>query len=222
MDVSELEKGLQDIQPTEAEAPYLTMENLMGDYGSWFNNNEGLGELLLGQLRAHNVDTKAATEAMLRQLIQGLVDDLNNLQQQLMGFTQMVNQQVQEAQNVTQSIESALTQDGASIPPVEAPMGDGMLPPEGMEMAPPSMPNEMPPEGPAPEGPAPEGPAPEGPAPEGPAPEGPAPEGPAPEGGEMPPDMGVPSDANVKNIKKPVATGLKLSKNIIDACLGGL
>ena len=197
MDVSELEKGLQDIQPTEAEAPYLTMENLMGDYGSWFNNNEGLGELLLGQLRAHNVDTKAATEAMLRQLIQGLVDDLNNLQQQLMGFTQMVNQQVQEAQNVTQSIESALTQDGASIPPVEAPMGDGMLPPEGMEMAPPSMPNEMPPEGPAPEGPA-------------------------PEGGEMPPDMGVPSDANVKNIKKPVATGLKLSKNIIDACLGGL
>ena len=192
MDVSELEKGLQDIQPTEAEAPYLTMENLMGDYGSWFNNNEGLGELLLGQLRAHNVDTKAATEAMLRQLIQGLVDDLNNLQQQLMGFTQMVNQQVQEAQNVTQSIESALAQDGASIPPVEAPMGDGMLPPEGMEMAPPNMPNEMPPEEPA------------------------------PEGGEMPPDMGVPSDVNVKNIKKPVATGLKLSKNIIDACLGGL
>ena len=204
MDVSELEKGLQDIQPTEAEAPYLTMENLMGDYGSWFNNNEGLGELLLGQLRAHNVDTKAATEAMLRQLIQGLVDDLNNLQQQLMGFTQMVNQQVQEAQNVTQSIESALAQDGASIPPVEAPMGDGMLPPEGMEMAPPNMPNEMPPEEPAPEG--------------GEMP----PEEPAPEGGEMPPDMGVPSDVNVKNIKKPVATGLKLSKNIIDACLGGL
>ena len=86
MKLPELQQGLQDIQQKEAEdnaQPWLNMDNLMQSYGSWFDNDNGLGEMLLNQLRAHGVDTQAATESMLRELLSGLVDDLNMLQMKL-------------------------------------------------------------------------------------------------------------------------------------------
>ena len=116
MELPELQQGLQNIQqantPTEvtppAEAPWLNMDNLMQGYGNWFGNDQGLGELLLGQLRARGVDTQAATEAILRELLQGLVDDLNMLQQQLTGFTSTVAQQMQQTQAVADSVQAAI------------------------------------------------------------------------------------------------------------------
>ena len=116
MKLPELQQGLQNIQqaavPPEtmptAEAPWLNMDNLMQGYGNWFGNDQGLGELLLGQLRARGVDTQAATEAMLRELLQGLVDDLNTLQKQLTGFTSAVTQQMQQTQAVADSVQTAI------------------------------------------------------------------------------------------------------------------
>ena len=116
MELPELQQGLQNIQqaavPPEAmptaEAPWLNMDNLMQGYGNWFGNDQGLGELLLGQLRARGVDTQAATEAMLRELLQGLVDDLNMLQKQLTGFTSAIAQQMQQTQAVADSVQTAI------------------------------------------------------------------------------------------------------------------
>jgi hypothetical protein len=125
MDLSELKQGLQGIQQDEPEAPWLSKENLMASYGNWFDNDAGLGELLLGQLRSKGVDTQAATEAMLRELLQGLVDDMNVLQQRLSGFTQSLNEQMQQTQAVADSVQSAISMSGASATAQE------ILPPAG-------------------------------------------------------------------------------------------
>lgn len=117
MELEELKQGLKDIQgdsQPETPQPWLGMDNLMGSYGSWFGNDKGLGELLLGQLRSRGVDTQAATEAMLREILTGLVDDLNLLQQRLTGFTQAVAQQVQEVNAVKDSVDSAIAQAGGT------------------------------------------------------------------------------------------------------------
>ena len=156
MELPELQQGLQNIQqantPTEvtppAEAPWLNMDNLMQGYGNWFGNDQGLGELLLGQLRARGVDTQAATEAMLRELLQGLVDDLNMLQQQLTGFTSAVAQQMQQTQAVADSVQAAINMQQPN------PISTEIIPPTGAQM--PIM-NDMPPEQPVMEQPPAEG-----------------------------------------------------------------
>ena len=144
MELPELQQGLQNIQqantPTEvmppAEAPWLNMDNLMQGYGNWFGNDQGLGELLLGQLRARGVDTQAATEAMLRELLQGLVDDLNTLQQQLTGFTSAVAQQMQQTQAVADSVQAAINMQQPN------PISTEIIPPTGAQMP---IVNDMPP-----------------------------------------------------------------------------
>lgn len=156
MELPELQQGLQNIQqantPTEvtppAEAPWLNMDNLMQGYGNWFGNDQGLGELLLGQLRARGVDTQAATEAMLRELLQGLVDDLNMLQQQLTGFTSAVTQQMQQTQAVADSVQAAINMQQPN------PISTEITPPTDAQM--PIM-NDMPPEQPVMEQPPAEG-----------------------------------------------------------------
>lgn len=221
MELPELQQGLQAIQqgPQKMPAgqgspePWLSMDNLMQGYGNWFGNDQSLGELLLGQLRAHNVDTQSATEAMLRHLLQGLVNDLNTLQERLVGFTQATAQQVQSTQNAADAIQTALVQNGST------PMAQDIQPPAAAGMPP----ADVPPEG----------------APAG-APEG-APEGAQPPADTVPPEPpanGTVSDKNVKNVKKRYVlsdASLKrlctkaakrmncsgLSSNVISACQGG-
>ena len=151
MELAELQQGLQNISPKEetpemppAEAaPWLSMDNLMGSYGSWFGNDQGLGELLLGQLRARGVDTQSAVEAMLRQLLQDIVDDLGTLQQKLTGFISSIHKQMQDTQAVADSVQAALDMKDAKpsateVPPPPMPAPDtGMaMPPEGAPMPP--------------------------------------------------------------------------------------
>ena len=166
MELEELKQGLnglQDAGPSpDSEQPWLNMDNLMGSYGGWFGQDKGLGELLLGQLRARGVDTQAATEAMLRELLTTLVDDLNMLQQRLTGFTQAVAQQMHEVNAVKDSVDTALAQSGGTPAsqdvggelgagiggaetPLEAPSAGGEEPPAAPEGG------ETPPEEPAPE-----------------------------------------------------------------------
>ena len=233
MELPELQQGLQNIQQANtstevtppAEAPWLNMDNLMQGYGNWFGNDQGLGELLLGQLRARGVDTQAATEAMLRELLQGLVDDLNTLQQQLTGFTSAVAQQMQQAQAVADSVQAAINMQQPN------PISTEIIPPTDAQM---SIMNDMPPEQPVPEQPVMEQPVIEQPPAEQPAPEQPAPEQPAPEQPvmEQPPAEGTPSDKRIKYVLSDA--GLKqikqrfksknntgINSNILAACQGG-
>ena len=232
MELPELQQGLQNIQqantPTEvtppAEAPWLNMDNLMQGYGNWFGNDQGLGELLLGQLRARGVDTQAATEAMLRELLQGLVDDLNMLQQQLTGFTSAVAQQMQQTQAVADSVQAAINMQQPN------PISTEIIPPTGAQM--PIM-NDMPPEQSAPEQPVMEQP-PEQSAPEQPVMKQPPVEGTPSEQPvmEQPPAEGTPSDKHIKYVLSDA--GLKqikqrfksknntgINSNILAACQGG-
>ena len=238
MELPELQQGLQDIQQAQmppeasippAEAPWLNMDNLMQGYGGWFGNDQGLGEMLLGQLRAHGVDTQAATEAMLRELLQGLVEDLNMLQQKLSGFTSAIAQQMQQTQAVADSVQAALDSQGAN------PMAQQMLPPEGAAMpqmndVPADMgfnmgepPTDVPPEG----GTAPTDmpqPSAEDGAPEQPPVEQPPVEQPPVEG--TPSDRRIKyvlSDAGLKHIRAKAASknALGINSNILAACQGG-
>lgn len=153
MELPELQQGLQDIGsapvPPEAGAippdagvtpvypPHLEKDNFMQSYGDLFSNDAELGEVILQQLRLHNVDTKAATEAMVYELLHGMVDDLNLLQKKLSNFIASINAQAQKAQAVADSVQMALDSTGASATAQE------ILPPEGAMM--PVM-NDMPPD----------------------------------------------------------------------------
>ena len=209
MELPELQQGLQNIQqantPTEvtppAEAPWLNMDNLMQGYGNWFGNDQGLGELLLGQLRARGVDTQAATEAMLRELLQGLVDDLNMLQQQLTGFTSAVAQQMQQTQAVADSVQAAINMQQPN------PISTEIIPPSGAQM--PIM-NDTPPA--------------EGTPSEQPPAEGTPSEQPPAEG--TPSDKRIKyvlSDAGLKQIKQRFKSknNTGINSNILAACQGG-
>lgn len=215
MELDELKQGLQGLQgdsPSDTSAqPWLSMDNLMGSYGGWIDNDRGLGELLLGQLRSRGVDTQSATEAMLREILTTLVDDLNMLQQKLTGFTQAVAQQMQEVSAVKDSVDTALAQAGGTPASQDVggqlgpDMGGGMEPPpEGEPPAGEEMPaegGEMPPEGGAEMPPAGEEP---------PAGEPPAEEPPAE---EIPPE-GTPSDERIKKVKGCVLSDAGMKKII--------
>lgn len=228
MELPQLEQGLQQ---TQEEAPWLGIDNLMSNYGTWFDNDQGLGEVLLQQLRARGVDTQAATEAMLRELLSGLVDDLNMLQMKLTGFTSAIAQQMQQTQAVADSVQTALDVKGAS------PAAMNIQAPSGMEMPqmndlPPDMGQAMSPE-PAPAAePAPaDSEEPPAPAEEPPAP-APAEEPPAPE-----PQQNTMSDRRMKKfvlsdaMKKDIADGVRrlnnkrnftnLNQHVISACNRG-
>ena len=231
MELPELQQGLQNIQqaavPPEAmptaEAPWLNMDNLMQGYGNWFGNDQGLGELLLGQLRARGVDTQAATEAMLRELLQGLVDDLNMLQKQLTGFTSAIAQQMQQTQAVADSVQTAIDIQQPNTTATEITPQTSASMPVMNDMSPeqPVM-NDMSPEQPVMEQP------PEQPVMEQP-PEQPVMEQPP---AEVTPAEGTPSDKHIKYVLSDA--GLKqikqrfkskkntsINRNILAACQGG-
>jgi len=250
MELPELQQGLQEIQQTQAPEgmpaapempaatpPWLSMDNLMQGYGSWFGNDSGLGELLLGQLRAHGVDTQAATEAMLRELLSGLVDDLNMLQMKLSGFTSAISQQLQQTQAVADSVQSALDASGASptaqqiMPPESGmPMMNDLPPDMGQDMGappPPPPPGDAgaPPPPPGDAGAPPPPPSDAGAPPPPPSDAGAPPPPPPPEGGTM-------SDARMKNIQSLMTPARRqkfrqahsrsnINPNILGPCLGG-
>jgi len=249
MDLPELQEGLQNIEqdaapsdeislppeagggetPPEAEAPWeLNADSMRDAFGGWYGNDEGLGEMFLTQLRAHGVDTKAATEAMLRELLSGLVNDMNLLQSKLSGFMAELSKQTQQAQAVVDSAQAAIDSsnpDAAALD-VQMPSGampqfndlaidsgmDGGMPPDAGagagEMPPEAGGGEMPPDAGAGAGEMP----PEAGGGEMP-PEAGAGAGEMPPeagGGEMPPEAGAgagemppentPSDARIKNV----------------------
>ena len=126
--------------------PYdLTLENLNNDFGQWWSNNDALGEVLLSQLRGQGVDTKAATEAALREVLNGLVEDTNRLQGLLANFANQSAQITENIGRVANAMEMSAAMTGQ-------PMDYGMQQP--MEQMPPELMAQqggMSPEAPQPE-----------------------------------------------------------------------
>ena len=209
MELPELQQGLQNIQQAQlppdaapaAEAPWLNMDNLMQGYGNWFDNDKGLGEMLLSQLRSHGVDTQAATEAMLRELLQGLVDDLNMLQQKLTGFTTAIAQQMQQTQAVADSVQSAIDsqQPNPTALQMQPPMGAVM---PQMNDVPPDIGADFGAQSPAEQPPAEQSPAEQPPAEQPPAEQPPAEQSPAEMTVSDIRTKYVLSDAGLKQIKR--------------------
>jgi len=260
MDLPELQEGLQNIEqdtapsdeinlppdagggemPPEAEAPWeLNTDSMRDAFGGWYGNDDALGEMFLSQLRAHGVNTKAATEAMLRELLSGLVNDMNLLQSKLSGFMAELSKQTQQAQAVVDSAQAAIDSSNPDAAALDVQMPSGEMPQfndlainSGMdgasEMPPEAGAGEMPPEAGASEMP------PEAGAGEVP-PEAGAGEVPPEAGaGEVPPE-GTPSDVRIKNVlsdarlkkiktkllsnRKPKGKGI--NSNILAACKRG-
>jgi len=172
--------------PTAA-APYLTQENFNTDFGQWFNNDANIGAALFQQMSAMGVDTKSATEAALRNVLEDVVNRSRALMQQLSFFISNFMQQTNQMAAMSAAVNNALAMNGEPIPQVNV----GNPPPEEPAMGmggeepppPPEGGGEMPPEG------------------EGGGEETPPP----PEGGgeEPPPPEGTPSDNRVKNVQSP-------------------
>lgn len=208
-----------------AAAPYLTMDNFGKDFGQWYGNDAALGEILFDQMRAMGVDTRAATEAALRNVLADIVNRSRMIMQQLSYFVSTFMQQTNQMAAMGAAVNNALAMTGSPIPevnvgnppPAEPDMGAmggaGELPPPppaagGEDNLPP------PPEGGAAGGDNPPPPPAEGGADNPPPPsEGGAGDNPPPppaEGGEgggelppPPPEKGTPSDKTVKNIESP-------------------
>ncbi len=173
--------------PMPAAAPYLTQENFNTDFGQWFNNDANIGAALFQQMSAMGVDTKSATEAALRNVLEDVVNRSRALMQQLSFFISNFMQQTNQMAAMSAAVNNALAMNGEPIPQVNV----GNPPPEepamgmGGEEPPPPPPEgggEMPPEGGGEEPPPPS-------------------EG----GGEEPPPPpeDTPSDSRVKNVQSP-------------------
>lgn len=171
--------------PMPAAAPYLTQENFNTDFGQWFNNDANIGAALFQQMSAMGVDTKSATEAALRNVLEDVVNRSRALMQQLSFFISNFMQQTNQMAAMSAAVNNALAMNGEPIPQVNV----GNPPPEepamgmGGEEPPPPPPSEggeeMPQEGGEEPPPPPEG------------------------GGEEPPPEGTPSDSRVKNVQSP-------------------
>ena len=183
-----------------AAAPYLTMDNFGKDFGQWYGNDAALGEILFDQMRVMGVDTRAATEAALRNVLEDVVNRSRMIMQQLSYFISTFMQQTNQMAAMGAAVNNALAMTGSPIPEVNV----GNPPPSEPDMSgagappPPAAGGEVPP---PPEGGAGAPPPEEGGEGELPPP----PEG-EEGGGELPPPPdveGTPSDKTIKNVESP-------------------
>lgn len=186
--------------PEGAAAPYLTMDNFGKDFGQWYGNDAALGEILFDQMRVMGVDTRAATEAALRNVLEDVVNRSRMIMQQLSYFISTFMQQTNQMAAMGAAVNNALAMTGSPIPEVNV----GNPPPPEPDMSgagappPPAAGGEVPP---PPEGGTGAPPSEEGSEGELPPP----PEG-EEGGGELPPPPdveGTPSDKTIKNVESP-------------------
>ena len=104
---------------TQPPAPsYLTMDNFNNDFGQWFNNDSDLGEELFRQMNIMGVDTKTATEAALRNVLEDVVNRSRAIMQQLSFFISNVMQQTNQMSQMSAAVNNALAMKGEPIPTV--------------------------------------------------------------------------------------------------------
>ena len=243
MDKKELEEGLKDAEEnaekdsgkSEGAAPEEWLPNLewlMKSVGPFFNNNAGLGELLIDKLNESGVNTEGAALSAVVDVLQQFNREYKSLGEAIGSNLDKIDELSSQSEDLASALEgllkdmgvetgegSGVSLDGAEAMPPDmgaappADMGGGM--PADMGAAPPAdmgggMPADM---GAAP------------PADMGggmPADMGAAP--PAGVGGGMPPDMGAMppgtvSDENLKDTKKYVLSDEQM-KNVAHKLVG--
>lgn len=221
MDMTELAAGLENVaaeqgnpeMPPEAPAWEPSMDWLMNSVGPFFNNNKGLGELLLDKLKETGINTEGVALAGLVNVLQQFSQEYKALGEAVGDNLDKINSLSSQSEDLASAIQDVLKEmnvpkdEGANIPAGNE-VGDiamaglegagGEMPPDlgaaGGEMPP--MDAGMPPAGgdmPPDMGAAPMPDA-------GGAGDMPPDMGGAPAGGDMPPDPNMVSDARVKNV----------------------
>ena len=194
--------GAGEGAPEGAAAPYLTMDNFGKDFGQWYGNDAALGEILFDQMRVMGVDTRAATEAALRNVLEDVVNRSRMIMQQLSYFISTFMQQTNQMAAMGAAVNNALAMTGSPIPEVNV----GNPPPSEPDMSGAGAPPPAPAAGGGEVPPPPEGGA--GAPPSEESGEGELPPPPEGEegGGELPPPPdveGTPSDKTIKNVESP-------------------
>lgn len=194
--------GAGEGAPEGAAAPYLTMDNFGKDFGQWYGNDAALGEILFDQMRVMGVDTRAATEAALRNVLEDVVNRSRMIMQQLSYFISTFMQQTNQMAAMGAAVNNALAMTGSPIPEVNV----GNPPPSEPDMSGAGAPPPPPAAGGGEVPPPPEGGAGAPPSEEGGEGELPPPPEGEEGGGELPPPPdveGTPSDKTIKNVESP-------------------
>lgn len=163
MDKKELEAGLEEAAAAEALAQgegaawAPDMGWLMGNFGPFFNNNQGIGELLLGKLMESGVNTEGVALAGLVNVLQQFSQEYKALSDAVGKNLDRINELSSDNEKLADSIQEVIksmniTEDEGGTPPMmdegagEMPppdmgaMGmDAGIPPDGGEMPPPDM-----------------------------------------------------------------------------------
>ena len=120
------------------------MDWLMGSLGPFFNNNQGIGELLLDKLKESGVNTEGVALAGLVNVLQQFSKELKSLNDSVGDNLQRINELSSENENLSQQLQEivgsmGLTKDDGGAPPMDDLGGvDAGAPPAGdMGAAPP-------------------------------------------------------------------------------------
>ena len=121
-----------------------SMDWLMGSLGPFFNNNQGIGELLLDKLKESGVNTEGVALAGLVNVLQQFSKELKSLNDSVGDNLQRINELSSENENLSQQLQEivgsmGLTKDDGGMPPMDDLGGaDAGAPPAGdMGAAPP-------------------------------------------------------------------------------------
>lgn len=163
MDKKELEGGMKDAKKESEEkrkdaevgdgegwAPSLDW--ILGSVGPFFNNNRGLGELLLDKLNEHGVNTEGAALAGLVDVLQQFNREYKEIGEALGQNLDRIEELSSQSEDLAQAVSDLVkgmgagSDDGASMaldsiggdmPPPEG--ATGAMPPGGMEGGAPPM-----------------------------------------------------------------------------------
>ena len=114
-----------------------SMDWLMGSLGPFFNNNQGIGELLLDKLKESGVNTEGVALAGLVNVLQQFSKELKSLNDSVGDNLQRINELSSENENLSQQLQEivgsmGLTKDDGGAPPMDGLGGaDAGLPPAG-------------------------------------------------------------------------------------------
>ena len=106
------------------------MDWVMESLGPFFNNNQGIGELLLDKLKESGVNTEGVALAGLVNVLQQFSKELKNLNDSVGNNLQRINELSSENENLAQQLQEiissmGLTKDDGGMPPMDD-LGGGM------------------------------------------------------------------------------------------------
>ena len=174
MDKKELDEGMKDAKKKSDEKEGKATENgggegasewapsidwVMNSVGPFFNNNRGLGELLLDEINKNGINTEGIALASMVGVLQQFNKEYKELGQAIGNNLDRIDALSAQSEDLANAVKQLITEmgvseeDGASLPldepDMSVPPPDMSVPPPDMggEMPPPDMGGEMPPDG---------------------------------------------------------------------------